>query len=93
MRKPLLAVLTMLISVSILAPSAVAQQKMLRGLGGAANVFVWKDKKSHTEGMTLIQAGVHKTNPALLMRLIACMVPSGTMAVVTDAGFATHDIW
>jgi hypothetical protein len=87
-----LAAGTALLTTVLVAQSAAAQERTLQGVGGASVVFVWKDKKSHNEGLTLIQAGVHKSNPMLVMRLLACMVPSGTKAVITSAGFATHDV-
>lgn len=59
---------------------------------GAPTVIIWKDKDAHDKALNLIDAGVAKTNPALLMPLIACIVPTGTRAVITSAGFATHDI-
>jgi hypothetical protein len=59
---------------------------------GGGNVIVWRNSKAHSEGLNLIQANVHKTNPLLMIPLIACMPSSGTKAVTTDAGFLTHDI-
>jgi hypothetical protein len=64
----------------------------LVGLNGNPMVVVWKDKKSNEEAMALHDAGVDKSNPVLLMPLVACTVPSGTRAIITSAGFATHDI-
>lgn len=55
-------------------------------------VFVWKDGDAHAEAMKLIGAGIHKTNPSLITRLMSCMVPSGTKAVIVDAGFASHTV-
>jgi len=37
-------------------------------------------------------AGVHKSNPALLVPLIACAPVARTRAVTTSAGMLTHDI-
>jgi dihydrodipicolinate reductase len=71
---------------------AFATEGRLVGLNKATIVIVWRDKASNDEAMALHDAGVDKTNPALLMRLIACIVPSGTRAIITSAGFATHDI-
>lgn len=75
-----------------LALPAEALDGRVVGLGGADTVFVWKSADAHSEGLSLISAGVHKTNPVLVMQLLACIVPSGTSAIITDAGFATHDI-
>lgn len=71
---------------------AAAQTYTLRGIGGADVVFVWRSSAAHSEGLKLIRAGVLKTNPRLVARLLACLVPSGTHAIITDAGFATHDV-
>jgi hypothetical protein len=76
----------------MLATPATAQDFHLVGLNGADQVFVWKSKKAHNEAMSLIAADVHRSNPALVMVLLACIVPTGTRAIVTDMGFATHDI-
>jgi hypothetical protein len=59
---------------------------------GSSNIVVWKDEKSHSEGVRLIDAGVNKSNPALLLPLVACLVPSGTQAVVTDGGFFSSNV-
>lgn len=42
--------------------------------------------------MKLIQAGVHKSNPELLMPLVSCIAEPGAKVIVTDMGFVTHDI-
>ncbi len=77
---------------SLLATSATAADFKVVGLSGTDSVFVWRDKAAHNEGLSLIAAGVHKSNPAMMMSLLACIVPSGSEAIVTDMGFATHDI-
>ncbi|MDQ2066004.1 hypothetical protein Q9295_06450 [Xinfangfangia sp. CPCC 101601] len=82
-----------LILLAVTLPTAVlALDGRVIGLGGTDTVFVWRNADAHSEAMQLIQAGVHQSNPALLLTLLACMVPSGTKAIITDAGFATHDI-
>lgn len=75
-----------------LSSPAFAMPGKVVGINGSDVVFVWRDKDSQMEAMSLIDAGVHNSNPSLLMRLIACIVPSGTGAIITDGGFATHDI-
>lgn len=45
-----------------------------------------------SEGFKLIQAGVHQSNPMLVIRLLSCAVPAGTKAIITDSGFATQTI-
>lgn len=78
--------------LAVTSGPAMALSGKVIGINGSDVVFVWKDKQSQTEAMSLIDAGVHKSNPALLMQLLACVVDSGTAAIITDAGFATHDI-
>ncbi len=69
-----------------------ATEGTLRGMNGAQTVFLYKDTTARSEGFKLIQAGVHRTNPAMLMSLMACAVDSGTRAIITSVGFATHDV-
>lgn len=85
---PVIAICLLLASAQIVHGA----EGRLIGLGGADIVFVWESKAAHDEGLSLINAGVHQSNPALLMELLACLVPSGTRAITTDMGFATHDI-
>jgi|SRR6056297_356505 len=77
--------------VTFAGPTA-AQDFRLVGLGGSDQVFVWKNKQAHDEALSLISANVHRSNPTLLVALLSCIVPSGTKAIVTDMGFATHDV-
>jgi hypothetical protein len=51
-----------------------------------------ENKKAHEEAISLISAGVHKSNPMLIFPLVSCMVDNGTAAVTTDSGIVTHDI-
>jgi len=83
-----LAGVTLLVSCAV----AFATEGRIVGLNGASMVVIWKDKKSNDEAMELHDAGADKTNPALLIPLVACIVPSGTKAIITTAGFATHDV-
>lgn len=84
------------ISIAVLLAAstthALANEYRLEPLGGSGQVIVWKSKEAHDEALSLIQAGVHKTNPAMVGALVACMVDGGTKAIVTDMGFVTHDI-
>jgi hypothetical protein len=81
-----------LLGFAVTPERALASEGRLVGLNGSDVVFVWRSKADHDEGLSLINAGVHKSNPALLFPLLACIVPSGTKAIITDGGFATHDI-
>lgn len=90
MRKSISLILAGLLFLSPNLASALEGE--LRSLGSADTVIVWKTKKAHDEGLRLINANVHRSNPALLIPLVACMPTSRTKAIVTSAGFATHDI-
>lgn len=79
-------------SVAMMVASPAAAQEVTLGRSGSENVFVWKDSDAQSEAFKLIQAGVHKSNPTLVFRLLSCMVPVGTKAVITDMGFASHTI-
>lgn len=70
---------------------AAAQQVTL-GRDGDDIVLVWRDGEAMSEGYALITAGVHKTSPHLIMRLLACNARAGDKAVIIDAGFASHTI-
>ena len=76
--------------MTLTAP-AHSQERTLRMPNGGS-VFVWRSKDAMREGLSLIGAGVHETNPQLVIRLISCIVPSGTRAIITDGGFATQDV-
>ena len=75
-----------------MASPAVALEGTLLGLGGMKMVVVWKSKDAQHEGMSLVQAGVLESNPELVIPYVSCIVPTGTKAIITDAGFATHDV-
>jgi hypothetical protein len=64
----------------------------MNGMGGAATVIVWKNYQALAEGTDLISAGVAKRNPAMVIGLIACMVPNGTSAIVTDSTIGTRSV-
>lgn len=74
------------------ATAAHAQEYRLKTFAGASNIIVWQSKDAQSEGMKLIEAGVHKTKPELIMRLVSCIAAPGTKVIVTDMGIVTHDI-
>lgn len=76
--------------VLVAAPAGAQEAKL--GRDGSSVVFVWKDSDSQSEAYRLINAGVHKSNPVLLFRLMSCMPKPGDRAVVTDGGFASSTI-
>jgi hypothetical protein len=55
-----------------------------------STVFVWRDKASHDEGLSLLRSG--DSNVMLLAPLLSCVAKSGTRAVTTSVGIMTHDI-
>ncbi|MFN3506229.1 MAG: hypothetical protein ACK4ZU_02050 [Allorhizobium sp.] len=83
--------LKLFVAATLIATQAQAAEVTL-GRGGSDNVFVWRDGDAHSEAINLISAGVHNSNPTLVMRLLSCIVPAGTKAIITDAGFASHTI-
>ena len=44
------------------------------------------------EGQQMVSAGVHKTNPDLIVPLISCVVDTGTQIIVGDGGFFASDV-
>ena len=83
-----IALVAAVLSVST---QAMAQEKTL-GRSGTDTVFVWKNSDAQSEAFKLISAGVHKTNPTLVFRLMSCMVDNGTKAVVTDGGMFSSTV-
>jgi len=79
------------IGIGVAAP-ALALEDRLVPLSGMNIVVVWKSSDAQSEGMQLIAAGALNSDPSLVAQLISCIVPGGTKAIITDAGFATHDI-
>jgi hypothetical protein len=75
-----------LLSILLLPAIAHAQARTLIAPNYSMYVIVWKNGAARSEGRELIKAGVHKTNPRLLLPLIACTALSGSEAVVTDGG-------
>jgi hypothetical protein len=86
------AIFLALLAQATFAAAARADGYFLKAFGGAQHIIVWKSKDAHNEGMQLIQAGVHKSNPAMVTRLVSCIENPGTKVIVTDMGFVTHDI-
>lgn len=82
----------LLAAIIVLLSNPVLAAEIVLGRMGSDTVFVWKNSEAHSEAIKLIQANVHQSNPILVMRLLACMVPAGTKAVITDMGFASHTI-
>jgi len=87
----LFATATVLLTTA-LPRMANAVEGRLVGLGSMNQVLVWRDRSAQNEGLRLISAGILDTNPALLLPLLSCIVPTRTRAIVTSAGLATHDI-
>jgi len=84
-------VLMVAAALSLVAGTALAQEHVL-GRADMGSVFVWKDSDAHSEAIRLIGAGVHDTNPSLVLRLLSCITKSGDKAVVTDGGFFSSTV-
>ena len=81
------------LTVFSLGPIDVAaKSNVTLGRPGMSVVFVWNDHAAYREGIKLIEAGVHDTNPALVFRLIACLPKPGAQAIITEAGAFSHTI-
>jgi hypothetical protein len=48
--------------------------------------IIWRDEAAFDRGIKLIVRGVHKTNPEMLLPLVACFVETGTPVTVIGAG-------
>jgi len=84
-----LAVCGAIISVSF---SAFAKDVTLVGIDGSESAFIWKYKLAHSEAMKLVGAGVHQTNPDLVLPLLACIVTSAAEASITGRGIITNEV-
>lgn len=69
----------------------VRKPRIVRRLDGGT-VTVWGDRDALREGGKLIDAGVHRTQPWMLERLIGCRVPSGTQVIVSDGGMFSSTV-
>jgi len=87
------AILSIFSALGLILPiDAMAAAQTILGRGGQTNVFIWKDKDSFTEGLALVRAGVHETKPEMVFRLVACIVPVGTKAIILDGGYPTNKV-
>ena len=75
-----------------MSASAFANDTILGGLEGSETVFIWKDKASHFEAMKLVGAGMHQTNPDLVLPLLSCIVTSSTQANIIGRGTVTDEV-
>lgn len=89
-----LALLSCLLAAPSLAqsPAPARPPEKVRASDGGS-VFVWRDAEKMAEGMRLIEAGVNRTRPQMVMPLIACMVPSDTPIIITGRpGSGSRDV-
>ncbi|MDO9499018.1 hypothetical protein [Falsiroseomonas sp.] len=56
------------------------------------NLLIWRDSNAQSEGLRLINAGVNRTQPQMIVRLLSCVVASGSQIVVTDGGFFSSTV-
>ena len=82
--------LLIIAAVILTSTQAFATNYEVNEKGG--QTFVWKAGGGMDRGLKLILNGVHKTNPALVARELACVVEGRAKVVITDAGFASHTI-
>lgn len=75
-----------------MSASAFANNTTLVGIEGSETVFIWQDKASHSEAMKLVGAGMHQTNPDLVLPLLSCVVTSGTEANIIGRGTVTDEV-
>lgn len=94
MLRPLAAAF-MLLAGNVAVPAgatsdaAILGPKVLRS-GSGRPIAVWRDREALKEGFKLIEEGIHRTQPQLVGRLIACVVPSETRVTVTTRGMLTN---
>lgn len=70
-----------------------ADDPAVLGRSGMEQVYVWRDYDAWSEGLALVRAGVHKTDPQMVLRLMACIVKNGDHAVIIGrAGLASKTI-
>ena len=87
------AALAVIVTALMVAASPChAQDGHLIDAGGSDSVVVWRSADAQRTGQAMIRSGEAKASPAMLIPYIACVVPSGTKAVITSRGFRTHDI-
>lgn len=55
-------------------------------------VFIWRDTAALREASRLVNAGVHRSQPQLMMPLIACIVPNNTSVVQVDPGIFSSTV-
>ncbi|TIT24434.1 MAG: hypothetical protein E5W81_11780 [Mesorhizobium sp.] len=59
-----------------------ADDPALLGRPGMEQIYVWLNYESWSEGLALIRAGVHETDPQMVIRLLACIAKKGDHAVI-----------
>lgn len=75
------------VTAVLLAGTGVAfaqEGQVSLGRPDSSTVYVWKDSDAYSEAIKLIGAGVHKTTPELVTRLMACVADRGDHAVVLN---------
>jgi hypothetical protein len=53
---------------------------------------IWKAEAAMDRGVKLIVRGVHKTNPEMLLPLVACFVKAGEAVTVIGGGFTYREV-
>ncbi|MER8556104.1 hypothetical protein NKH37_28790 [Mesorhizobium sp. M1217] len=79
--------------VTAWAGQGLADDPAVLGRAGMEQVYVWRDYDSWSEGLALVRAGVHETDPHMVLRLMACIAKTGDHAVIVGrAGVAAKTI-
>lgn len=69
-----------------------AENQVTLGRSGMSQTFIWLDHAAYKDGIKLIEAKFHETNPALIFRLMACVARPGDHAVIVDRGAFSHTV-
>lgn len=65
-----------------MADDASARDMATLGRPSMDRVYIWLNQDAWREGLALIRAGVHETDPGMVIRLMACVANKGDHAVV-----------
>jgi hypothetical protein len=82
-------IMTTIVALVLATTSAASQTGAitLQDSSGNKVVAVWRSDKAMEQGRQLVQQGISKQKPELLLQLIACFVPNGTKASFTNTSF------
>jgi hypothetical protein len=86
--------LSMILAVTLAATSASLSWAAVEGFlfGHQAGIFVWKNSAAMDEGIAMIKAGVHQSNPTLVMGLLSCIAPDGSRVILTGSSMFQRSV-